>query len=64
MKVLKGDFYTDDESSFGVLIKKGSRVFIRGTESGGTCYVEYFGFGFSIDASRLNDIKNDYQLTH
>lgn len=51
---LKEDFFTDDESSCGILIKKGSKVYIKGNESDGTCYVEYLDFGFSIDAVLLN----------
>lgn len=48
------DYYTDDECSFGVLIKKGSLVYIKETESDGTCYVNYLGFVFSIDRKHLN----------
>ncbi len=51
---LKEDFYTDDECSCGVLIKKGSKVYIKGNENDGTCYVEYLDFGFSISATNLN----------
>ena len=54
LATLKEDFLTDDESSCGVLIKKDSKVFIKGNESDGTCYVEYLDFGFSVDAVRLN----------
>ena len=52
--ILKEDFYTDDYSSCDVLIKKGTKVFIKGNESDGTCYVEYNGFGFSIKFNLLN----------
>lgn len=48
------DFYTDDPSSFGALIKSGTRVFIKGNESDGTCFAEYLDFGFSIDVRHLN----------
>lgn len=51
---LKEDFLTDDECSCDVLIKKGSKVYIKGNECDGTCCVEYLDFGFSIDAVRLN----------
>lgn len=51
---LKEDFLTDDEFSFGVLIKKNAKVFIQGNESDGTCYAEYLDFGFSINVSRLD----------
>ena len=53
---LTHDFLTDDEFSFGVLIKKGSEVLIKGSESNGTCYVEYIGFGFSVNSCLLNVI--------
>lgn len=54
LATLKEDFLTDDESSCDVLIKKDSKVYIKGNESDGTCYVEYLDFGFSIDAVHLN----------
>ena len=54
LATLKEDFLTDDESSYDVLIKKDSKVYIKGNERNGTCYVEYLDFGFSIDAVRLN----------
>lgn len=54
LAILKEDFTTDDECSFGALIKKGSKVYIKGNEADGTCYVEYLDFGFSIDAACLN----------
>lgn len=54
LATLKEDFLTDDESSCGVLIKKDSKVSIKGNENDGTCYVEYLDFGFSIDSVRLN----------
>jgi hypothetical protein len=54
LATLKDDFYTDDECSYGVLIKKDSKVYIKGNEVDGTCYVECLDFGFSIDAACLN----------
>lgn len=54
LATLKEDFLTDDASSCDVLIKKDSKVYIKGNESDGICYVEYLDFGFSIDAVRLN----------
>jgi hypothetical protein len=54
LATLKEDYLTDDAISCGVLIKKGSKVCIKGNESDGTCYVEYLDFGFSINADCLN----------
>jgi hypothetical protein len=54
LAILKEDYSTDDECSFGVLIKKDSKVYIKGNKVDGICYVEYLDFGFSIDAARLN----------
>ena len=54
LATLKEDFSTDDECSFGILIKKESRVYIKGNEVDETCYVEYLDFGFSINAACLN----------
>ena len=51
--ILKEDFYTDDYSSCDVLIKKNTKVFIKGNESDGTCYVEDDDFGFSVDFNLL-----------
>jgi hypothetical protein len=54
LATLKDDYLTDDENTCGVLIKKGSNVFIKGNESDNTCYVEHLDFGFSINADCLN----------
>ena len=52
--ILKNDFFTDDESSYNILIKKGTKVYIKGNESDGTCYVEYLDYGFSINVINLS----------
>lgn len=59
LATLKEDFYTDDECSCGVLIKKDSNVYIRGNESNGTCYAVQSDFGFSIDIKYLNFEENE-----
>lgn len=57
MAIVTSDFITDDECSCGILIKKGTHVFIKDTESDGTCYVEYNDFGFSINRNNLTTIS-------
>ncbi len=58
MYKLKEDFYTDDACSCGILIPKGSTIFVHDTESDGTCYAEWLDMGFSINIELLERSDN------
>ena len=51
--ILKKDFYTDDECTFGIIIKKDTIVYIKSNESDGICYVDDDDFVFAISYKYL-----------